>query len=138
MVPMISVARFCAMFRISGPVEKMPSTGPAPFSWASTALAEVAGARAADDLLVGQVRVELAVVGEPHQDRADHGAEELTAEVVRDVAPVAVLDGQGDGDGRVEVGAESGEEMYTAVMTRSPTRRRWRANRRYGPWRPSA
>lgn len=28
-VAMISVTRFCATFRISGPVEKMPSTGPA-------------------------------------------------------------------------------------------------------------
>ncbi len=36
---MISVARFWTVCRISGPVEKMPRTGPAPFSCASTDLA---------------------------------------------------------------------------------------------------
>src|SRR5690606_12531659 len=63
------------------------------------------GARPADDLLVRQVDLELTVVRHPDQSGTNHRAEELSGEVDRDVAPVAVLDGEGHGDGGVEVGA---------------------------------
>ncbi|MDQ0682745.1 hypothetical protein QFZ56_001708 [Streptomyces achromogenes] len=65
-------------------------------------------ARPADDLLVGQVRVELAVVGDPDQGGADGGAEQLPGPVDRNVAPVVVLDRECEGDRRVEVGAGEG------------------------------
>ena len=106
---MISVTTFCTTLRISGPVEKTPSTGPAALSRASTDLPSPARTRY---LGVGEVGVELAVVGQPHQDRAEHGAEDLSAEVHGDVAPLgAALDRETQGHRGVEVGAGERAEM---------------------------
>jgi hypothetical protein len=66
----------------------------------------VLSAGAADELTVGEVGLELPVVRDPHERGADHRAEHLRQQVERYVAPrSAALDGQADGDRRVEVSA---------------------------------
>ena len=91
---------------------------PAPA--ASTGLDRVLRAGAADDLPVGEVGLELAVVGDPDQRGADHGAEHLADEVDRDVAPVAGLDGEAEGHGRVEMGAGERRRCRRPVRTAKP------------------
>ncbi len=80
MVPMISVARFCQVLRISGPVEKMPRTGPGPSMASATGLEMIS---------VPQVRLEVPAVRDDHEGGADHRAQELAGDVHRDVVPLA-------------------------------------------------
>ena len=106
---MISVARFCTAMPDLRAGGEDAEHGAAP---CSCGLDGLAGgglcARTADDLRVGEVGLELAVVGDPDQGGADHGAEQLSGDVDRNIAPVAVLDRDADGDRRVEVGAGEG------------------------------